>query len=868
MLPEISRSRSHTDEGIVDIVVQTEGDQQLDLEVRGSPIMPIRDPPVARSRTDHIQRPVGFFARRGSWGGQRPHSDSPVRGRKAPSSYYSSVSTAPGSSLFRRAGSGSGSGSGSGGSPRAMAGQADADSRLPQAMAFAGMTVLPRSPRSRGTPSSSTLTLGSGVPRDTSLASVESMPRTLTGCERHTQAALRFSDPRLLRGSTAASVLHRGGYVFGDQPCTTEYYDMSDRVPYLDMFVSHNWSTPRRSKFLMLCLHFNLGMAWLMASLAMIVPLVLQASGIWRVEAVVGWDSSVHARACGCQAVGLVVFVVTLLTWHEVTLLCCRRRGPRLFLDKTCVHQTDVELKRQGIANIAAFLSHSASMIVLYSDQYLEKLWTVYEIASFSMLFPNGRLYLRPVILSTLTLTGISLVTIIRWINQFTHGYFQPVSDIICGDRDDPVISDASCGSCVGFIVHHILPLPFTLAMSMVCYQWAYQRSEILKKLRNFSCSDAKCQSEDDRHIVESNIAIFAVTFKFVPAGTRKADVLELFDAHVHSVLPQLLRSSFGKAGVPYAFACTFFIAYFFQIFDLLATTIYLEEHLQTKLVAILFSNLALCFILGPLGVAAFIGIPRLAIDQCSGRCCAIVTTLILTLITHWSIDLAIFLEMHYLLGPGLSKEWLVLHMVLLMSMGIFTYLIYKPANVVHPHQVLDHMDMRNDVDPMPILEVDEHAASETGSGSNRSGDLEAGASLPEDEEEEEEDGMVGDGSEQRDAERPSPPDVFAPSPSRQWPWARGLAASFFASGNDNSNSNISHNISNNLSNSNSNSHTNKNDKDYAADLESASDELGDSCSSESMGGSGSGSTTDLETTAAVSGPSTWPRLRQLWPLH
>ena len=71
-----------------------------------------------------------------------------------------------------------------------------------------------------------------------------------------------------------------------------------------------------------------------------------------------------------------------------------------------------------GIANLAAFLAYSWSMVVLYSDVYLEKLWTVYEIASFLLLFPRGRLHVRPVYFPKLVLSGMTGIAAVRLVAQ------------------------------------------------------------------------------------------------------------------------------------------------------------------------------------------------------------------------------------------------------------------------------------------------------------------------------------------------------------------------------------------------------------------------------------------------------------------
>merc|ERR1719504_458999 len=68
-----------------------------------------------------------------------------------------------------------------------------------------------------------------------------------------------------------------------------------------------------------------------------------------------------------------------------------------VFLDKTCIHQTDINLQTAGIRKLGAFLRRSRCMVVLYGEQYLQKLWTVYELASFLTLCPGRKIWVIPV---------------------------------------------------------------------------------------------------------------------------------------------------------------------------------------------------------------------------------------------------------------------------------------------------------------------------------------------------------------------------------------------------------------------------------------------------------------------------------------
>ena len=51
-------------------------------------------------------------------------------------------------------------------------------------------------------------------------------------------------------------------------------------------------------------------------------------------------------------------------------------------MDKLCIDQDDKERKEAGIRNLGAFLSHTSTLVVLWSSQYLERLWCVFELAT------------------------------------------------------------------------------------------------------------------------------------------------------------------------------------------------------------------------------------------------------------------------------------------------------------------------------------------------------------------------------------------------------------------------------------------------------------------------------------------------------
>ena len=54
------------------------------------------------------------------------------------------------------------------------------------------------------------------------------------------------------------------------------------------------------------------------------------------------------------------VFLSLLFGWSQLKALL-GWHGPSMFLDKVCIHQTDAELKWQGILKLAAFLANYQS---------------------------------------------------------------------------------------------------------------------------------------------------------------------------------------------------------------------------------------------------------------------------------------------------------------------------------------------------------------------------------------------------------------------------------------------------------------------------------------------------------------------------
>ncbi|CAE8595703.1 unnamed protein product, partial [Polarella glacialis] len=86
---------------------------------------------------------------------------------------------------------------------------------------------------------------------------------------------LSLSDPSLLRSVPIGAVLRNGGLMLRHSAGSEETYALSSQVARITKFVSHNWDTPRWSKFLALVMHFNFFWAVVSSVVAMLVTFAL-----------------------------------------------------------------------------------------------------------------------------------------------------------------------------------------------------------------------------------------------------------------------------------------------------------------------------------------------------------------------------------------------------------------------------------------------------------------------------------------------------------------------------------------------------------------------------------------------------------------
>lgn len=337
----------------------------------------------------------------------------------------------------------------------------------------------------------------------------------------------------LLRGTRLFSVMRGCGKLFASSKGTERTYAMSENTICLDAFLSHNWSVPRWKKFVALAYIFNLSAACgvaLLLALAIGVTTGLDLLPVFEDKIrLVSNQTGGSLKRCGYfgRALGTPVFLLVFFFACDIGRWF--RLGPIVFLDKACIHQTDATIMQQGIKKLGAFIAMSKRMVVLYSDAYLVRLWTVYEVASFITLHNVRNMHVVPVRQAIV----FGVVICCAWLYQI-------------------IIMLLSLYTGPGKVIYGVVSLMFMCFYVRGLRDWFRDRLEISRRLTNFSLRNCDCAVESDREIVHSNIILLMRATGKVTASTGDEETLAAFDELVKEMLPHAFSSALGSGMFSY----------------------------------------------------------------------------------------------------------------------------------------------------------------------------------------------------------------------------------------------------------------------------------------------------------------------------
>eukprot|EP00928_Gymnodinium_smaydae_P093716 TRINITY_DN7801_c0_g1_i2.p1 TRINITY_DN7801_c0_g1~~TRINITY_DN7801_c0_g1_i2.p1 ORF type:complete len:515 (+),score=47.31 TRINITY_DN7801_c0_g1_i2:47-1591(+) len=329
----------------------------------------------------------------------------------------------------------------------------------------------------------------------------------------------------LLRASRLNSVLRKCGRILLNSKGSGSTYSLSEPVPRIGYFLSHNWSVSRFRKFLGLSYYFNMNcilLCFILVSASLSVCVNRELVPLIR--------SAYSGEYYGyfCRLFCIPVSILAWLVFFDASAWL-GFKGPFIFLDKTCIHQEDTQIQRQGIEKLAAFLKSSDRMVVLYSTAYTQKLWTVYEMASFLTL--RGSDHVDVVALhQVVTHFGVFCILWVNGLMNVVAMYWIPQSPMMW------YAIDVYFGAFVYCYFHR---------------SWIRERASMYERLRTFDVKDCVCAVESDRPLVYKNIHTLMKSAGKM-CGESEADALKCFNGLVRAELPKVFGASLGHLSFKY----------------------------------------------------------------------------------------------------------------------------------------------------------------------------------------------------------------------------------------------------------------------------------------------------------------------------
>jgi len=421
--------------------------------------------------------------------------------------------------------------------------------------------------------------------------------------DEQVRKVLTLDSSTLLRAVPFAQVLRCFGRIWANSAGTEEDYELSMPVSQIDHFLSHAWATPRISKVIALMIFYNFLPALVIAALWGTAAFVAKLLGMLPIG---NMEDAYFI-------VGESAWLLSLFFLHDTYCLLGSRFQSVVFLDKVCIHQTGPEIKAKGVKGLPAFLKKSRSMVILYSDAYLTRLWTVYELASYLLLHPNGRVEFLPVDIPKFLMLGLVIASFTPRSNFYEFWW---VAEL------------------VGFVLEALL-----------CYWLAALQKKVDNAFANFDMFETKCHFEGDRRIVESNVEAYMKHMGHVHVDATRMESLDAFNVLVRATVPELLRASWGAIGIPYRITIMVDIPGIVQVFDLLWASFWTGDVLTALFVDFL---LTFCHwvLVGPVALAAGVCVAKTFVEK-EGPLARVLTltAILLTLFAvEWALAVPLFL--------------------------------------------------------------------------------------------------------------------------------------------------------------------------------------------------------------------------------
>lgn len=303
-----------------------------------------------------------------------------------------------------------------------------------------------------------------------------------------------------------------------------------------DRFISHSWSSSRRAKHLaLLYTHHHTG------------ALVL-ACGLFLFAAVPALTRHVSEDAAGRYAsheafdflIGwpCVLYAAVLLFGHRLPAVLGVSLRQSCFLDRLCIHQSDGVLKQLGVEHLDVALRSCRELTVLWSEDYFERLWCIFELAIASRELGPLRIKFVPLWLPPFLLV-VSAASVVAVVVAFAVERSALYLRLLH--------AHGAWGAASLWIVVGALPSLVTCALLRVKVR-SHERS--MAQVSLFALDSARVSVESDRPIVEAELTNLW--------GSTRA-----FETYVRTELHEHVRAAIGAPfAIPYGWMAFMFLPY------------------------------------------------------------------------------------------------------------------------------------------------------------------------------------------------------------------------------------------------------------------------------------------------------------------
>ena len=244
---------------------------------------------------------------------------------------------------------------------------------------------------------------------------------------------------------------------------------------------------------------------------------------------------------------------------------------PALWFDKACVHQTEPCLNQAGIALFQYYLEKAKELWILFTPEYLTRVWCIYELATWLKTKPKSPVFIVPLLRSARLYR--SVLRWWPWVALVLVGCFgwSAIGVIFFHQRQSADVHSAFNVAedirqviwTVVFIIVIVVAVTLVAAYFLIVWPMRKERFRIAKQLELFDVADCSAFYEKDKDYVLGLVAKW-----FGEAGDAESDqraaAMGRFNELVRTRVARRLRRSLLMSEAQLAVFFLLFILVFF----------------------------------------------------------------------------------------------------------------------------------------------------------------------------------------------------------------------------------------------------------------------------------------------------------------